>query len=407
MKNMFSQVRHQWAYPLATLGLLAAASTAQAQSPTVTRASLAPAANARAAARNTTVAVPFSQSIDPATAGGIRVFSQQYRGRRTTTATVSGSTVTLTPTVPATGSQVADFKPGETVFVTVPATVKSTANVAATKYVYQFTAAAAAGDGPFVDNSDPSVGANPRGIALGDVDGDGDLDFVTGSTGISAASVRINNGTGTFTAPTNTPNPATGGGGGNLALGDVDGDGDLDLLTSNYTDATVSVRLNNGAGVFTAPANTPNPSVGGNPGSISLGDLDGDGDLDFVTTNGSGTSSIGFNNGAGVFTPIGGPSVGSNAYGAALGDVDGDGDLDLLWSSYSANTVSVRLNNGTGAFTVPANTPNPSVSTNPVGLVLGDVDGDGDLDFVTVNLGNNTASVRLNNGTGVFTALAS
>ncbi|WP_174805435.1 Ig-like domain-containing protein, partial [Hymenobacter sp. UV11] len=54
--------------------------------PTVVRGSLNPAANAESAPSGTPVAVPFSQNINPGTAGTIRVFSQQYRGRRTATA---------------------------------------------------------------------------------------------------------------------------------------------------------------------------------------------------------------------------------------------------------------------------------------------------------------------------------
>ena len=86
------------------MALLGLAATAQAQTPTVTRASLAPAANARTAPVGTTVGIPFSQPIDPATAGNVRVFSAQYRGQRTATAAVSDNTVTLTPTVPASGA---------------------------------------------------------------------------------------------------------------------------------------------------------------------------------------------------------------------------------------------------------------------------------------------------------------
>ncbi|WP_174805434.1 Ig-like domain-containing protein, partial [Hymenobacter sp. UV11] len=93
--------------------------------------------------------VPFSQNINPGTAGTIRVFSQQYRGRRTATASTSGSSVTLTPTAGAPGSPSAAFRPGETVLVSVPATVKSTGGAAAVPYVYQFTAAATGGTGSF------------------------------------------------------------------------------------------------------------------------------------------------------------------------------------------------------------------------------------------------------------------
>ena len=44
-------------------------------------------------------------------------------------------------------------------------------------------------------------------------------------------------------------------------------------------------------------------------------------------------------------------------------------------ANYSSNTVSVRLNDGTGNFTAPATNPNPAVVANPFSVALGDVDG--------------------------------
>ncbi|WP_166648002.1 Ig-like domain-containing protein, partial [Hymenobacter sp. UV11] len=73
-----------WRALLALALLLPLAAAAQA--PTVVRGSLNPAANAESAPSGTPVVVPFSQNINPGTAGTIRVFSQQYRGRRTATA---------------------------------------------------------------------------------------------------------------------------------------------------------------------------------------------------------------------------------------------------------------------------------------------------------------------------------
>ncbi|MDO7876883.1 FG-GAP-like repeat-containing protein, partial [Hymenobacter sp. ASUV-10] len=80
--------------------------------------------------------------------------------------------------------------------------------------------------------------------ALGDVDHDGDLDLVVGNQGANTASVRVNNGSAAFTVPVSTPEVALAGGPYDVALGDLDNDGDLDLLTANYGQATVSVRLN-------------------------------------------------------------------------------------------------------------------------------------------------------------------
>ncbi|MGI4874533.1 MAG: FG-GAP-like repeat-containing protein [Janthinobacterium lividum] len=264
---------YQWLPAL----LLALPLATWAQAPTVVRASLAPAANA-AASLSTAVVVPFSQPINPATAGNIRVFSARYRGLRTAYPIVSGNNVTL-----ALGLGGTVFLPGETVQVSVPATVQGTNGAAATKHVYQFTTATSSGTGTFAGGSDPAVGSLPFNVALGDVDGDGDLDLVTANASSSTVSVRLNNGAGTFGGGTDV---AVGSGPVSVALGDVDGDGDLDLVTANNkASGTARVRLNNGAGTF---AGGTDPAVGSSPGKITLGDVDGDGDLDLLTVGWGG-----------------------------------------------------------------------------------------------------------------------
>ncbi|WP_174805428.1 FG-GAP-like repeat-containing protein, partial [Hymenobacter sp. UV11] len=67
-----------------------------------------------------------------------------------------------------------------------------------------------------------------------------------------------------------------------VAVGDVDGDGDLDLLAANNTGSSVSVRLNDGSGSF---GGTQDVTVGYNPTSVAVGDVDGDGDLDLLAAN--------------------------------------------------------------------------------------------------------------------------
>ncbi len=67
----------------------------------------------------------------------------------------------------------------------------------------------------------------------------------------------------------------------------------------------------------------------GNSYGISLGDVDGDGDLDAFVAN-VGANRVWLNQGNGTFIDSG-QSLGSNlSYGVSLGDVDGDGDLDAF-----------------------------------------------------------------------------
>jgi|GEM_PF-790024 len=410
-----------------------------------------PPANSVLAARNTPVGVGFSAPVNGSTAGNIRVFSAQYRGRRSTTVSSSGSAATLTPTVPTTGSQLADFKAGETVLVTVPGTVLSTGGAAAKPYVYQFTTATTGSSANFLPGTDPAVGVNPYDMAIGDVNGDGNVDLLAANGGSNTVSIRLGNGTGTFSGSVNVPvgvlpehvvlgdvdadgdldfvvaipnsnlvNVRLNNGSGTFSngtdaavgtnpyqvfLADANGDGSLDLFAANVNANTVSVRLNNGLGVFNA--GSQDVAVGSTPRSLAIGDVDNDGDVDIATANSTspGSVSVRLNNGLAVFGGGGDYAVGNRPYGIALGDVNGDGYLDALTGNQSAGTVSVRLNNGSGAF---GGGQDVAVGSAAEKLALGDVDGDGDLDFVVaLDMAAGAVAVRLNNGAGSFTGSTS
>jgi hypothetical protein len=246
-------------------------------------------------------------------------------------------------------------------------------------------------------NPDPAVGTLPTSVVLGDVDKDGDLDLLAANDLSGTVSVRLNDGRGNFVAPATNPDPVVGRRPLSVVLGDVDRDGDLDLLTANVFSNTVSVRLNDGHGSFSAPATNPDPAVGNAPFSVAVGDVDGDSDLDLLTANsGDGTVSVRLNDGHGSFSPGVDLALGNAPFSIAVGDVDSDGDLDLLTANAGEGTVSVRLNDGHGSFSAPATNPNPVVGNDPRSVAVGDVDGDGDLDLLTANRKSNTVSVRLN-----------
>ncbi|UOQ68633.1 FG-GAP-like repeat-containing protein [Hymenobacter volaticus] len=284
------------------------------------------------------------------------------------------------------------FRAGETAYATVTTGVQNRdLQNLAKPFVFQFNIATAPSSAVFRSRPDVPLG-NLYGITVGDVDGDSDLDLLaanqvtTGTT--STVSVRLNAGDGTFTVGQEVSGTGTG----NVLLGDLNGDGTLDMITSD------GVRLNYG-GLF---GNREAAGLGGR----TLGDIDGDGDLDLltegVTTNsptGSPVVRVRLNDGNARFSEGQLVPVAANSANVVLGDVNNDGSLDLLASSISNGAVSVRLNNGFGTFA--SSGQQLSVATMQEGLLLGDVDADGDLDLAAVNSGS-TVTILLNDGQGTF-----
>jgi hypothetical protein len=265
------------------------------------------------------------------------------------------------------------------------------------------------GSGTYTIASTMSLPERPFNLALGDVDGDGDLDAVLAlyGPGGNKVSTRLNGGnasgsnTGVFG---NGSDVVVGDGPAFLALGDVDGDGDLDVAVTingpSSTGSTVRVCLNGGnstgsnTGIF---SNGSSVTVGLNAFALALGDVDNDGDLDLAASTDNGVK-ISLNAGNGTFS--GGSTVAmlyNVAQSVALADLNGDNYLDLL------SETSVRLNtaNGSGTF---GGGSDPLAGTGAIYTTAADVDADGDLDLVAALAlgGTPSMSVRLNNGAGVF-----
>ena len=261
------------------------------------------------------------------------------------------------------------------------------------------------GDGTFQTHVEyPTGGTDPNNLAVGDFNGDGYLDLAIPDPATNTVRVLLGtgtgsaNGTGAFQTPavsttlTTTP-------GGFAAAGDFNGDGKLDLAVLNSNN-TVSVLLGSGNGQFVQQS--PASAVGNGARNIAVGDFNGDGLLDLAVTNVTdGTVSVLLNTTNGGVFSLGTQSpyvVGSVPVGIAVGDFNGDGIADLAVGNHGSSTVSILLGSATQPGHFAAQFTGPT-SASPNAIAVGDFNGDGNSDVITANNGSGTLSLLLNSVT--------
>jgi hypothetical protein len=214
-------------------------------------------------------------------------------------------------------------------------------------------------------------------VAIGDLDADGDLDFVVG---FSTVQLYLNDGTAKFTA-----GPVLGGGEfEGLVIADMNHDGMADVVVQD--------PLTNGGGVYAFEQTAIGwPMLGGiatekTNAALAAADLDGDGFPEVIILQ-SGGLAILHNDGKGDLTSSTlVPWLGRSEAGPPrIARLDADGAPDLAFAG------AVAFNDGKGGFGTP-------IAVCSGGSTVADMDGDGDLDVVC------GSGIYFNDGKGTFTA---
>lgn len=259
------------------------------------------------------------------------------------------------------------------------------------------------------------VPENPHEIALGDLNRDGNLDIALASHESYNVVLLHGDGRGGFRPAANFPlamkdgrQPHTHG----LGIADFNGDGRPDLVTVNSNDDNdVAVALGDGKGGFTRAPGSPF-AVGPAPYPMALGDVDADGRMDIVVTSTGLNRSASrpsapvesltalFGDGRGGFKRSAVPVKTGRTWFAALGDLNGDGRQDLVTTHTEDRLLSVLIGDGRGGFTERPDSPfDLGQKAWYVGLT--DVNGDRHADVVAA--AETGLRVMLGDGRGGFT----
>ena len=271
-------------------------------------------------------------------------------------------------------------------------------------------------DGTFKKGPQISTGARPTDVTIADLNGDGAQDLAVAPFGEDEVEVYINQDSDANIAFQGVESYPVGAAPTSLTARDVNRDGALDLLVGSSGEERIDVLGNDGRGDF--PQNgslRASVNLGFVPASISANDVTGndgpetgDGFVDLIVSGqGEGetvlvendpTSPFGFRAPTTLPSTPGGPALGLGLADVDAGEPREDGiyDLDLLSTYRSSNRLQVLPNSSNNGYGAPSSFS--SESSDPVGIADLDVDRDGDQDFAVVNPRGTTLDLFTNQG---------
>ena len=239
------------------------------------------------------------------------------------------------------------------------------------------------------------AGVTPQSVVVGDFNGDGYTDLAVANADSNSVSLLLGGGDGSFKQPANLPvgtEPRA------LAAGDFNGDRFPDLVAvgSVFEFNNVAVLLGGAGGAFTGPTYF---DAGEAPVSVAVGDFNRDGNQDLAVVNANFvTVSVLLGVGDGTFSAPTDFATGPAPFAVAVDDFNGDDDPDVAVANDTgstrpaSNTVSVLLGGAGGSFTGPTTYP---AGLTPLGVAVGDFNGDFSADLAVANANSNDVSVLI------------
>ena len=222
-------------------------------------------------------------------------------------------------------------------------------------------------------------------LRLGDVNGDGHLDMVAGSSDEGGINVYLGDGTGMNWERNSIGLPTTGWTN-RVELADMDGDGRLDIIAS-YADGPRVYRNMGDNRWEDASDGMPSPMIRGLFRGLSVEDMNKDGRLDIIVANWVDGPEVYYQEEDGSWAKS--PDVFREMYGGAQGldvaDLDGDGWLDIVVTGrlerdggFIRGVFALRNNDGDGTWEFIENSGLPTTGLAAMdGVCLGDVNNDG------------------------------
>ncbi len=230
------------------------------------------------------------------------------------------------------------------------------------------------------------VGHGPGSVVIADVNHDGKLDILVANTVDGTVDVLLGDGKGHFTRAAGSP-IACGKNPNDIAVGDLNGDGNLDLVIANTETPYLTILLGDGEGGFAPSPHSPFdthsfPHVHG----IAVGDFNSDGKLDVVTDSWGHDQILMFpGDGKGnLILPGQAFKTGKRPYQRLRSaDFNKDGKPDVVTTDLDQNAVSILLGDGKGSLRDAPGSPVPAGKA-PWAVAIDDMNGDGNLDLVII-----------------------